>query len=555
LVLITVHAWDGLKMNMMYLSVAGSVLLLIVVVYLFIVLSKLRKVTASDSSKTAQLERYSVITDAEAEATRLVEEAMLNSQHMIDQAKAAAELLNEEATILLRNANAEVIRLSEESTLQAKEIIENAQTKAAYLNDEARSLVSNAENRVSSLEARIKELRSSYSEKKVIYDELEKAISIYREDAEFAEMGAFEPHFDFDTSEEFKESIRKNRSKQKDMLRVKSRDGAIWCGTDWTVHNSRAEGKKMTNRAINLTARAFNGECDAAIANCTFKNWSIMHDRIQASFDKINTLNEVNDVHISQKYLELKKKELDLVHSYKMKKQAEKEEQREIRAQMAEERKAQLEIERAIKEAEAEEVRAQKALDKARKEMEAKLAKMTEEQAELYQTKIDALQDALTEAELKGQKALSMAQQTKRGHVYVISNIGSFGDDVFKIGMTRRLDPQDRVDELGSASVPFLFDVHAMIHSDDAPALENALHQHFDNQRTNMVNRRKEFFNVSLKDIKEAVYKIAGNDVDFVETVVAQHYYETLAIRKKKDEVVEQSSITLASVPRFADAI
>lgn len=542
-------------MNMMYLSVAGSVLLLIVVVYLFIVLSKLRKVTASDSSKTAQLERYSVITDAEAEATRLVEDAMLNSQHMIDQAKAAAELLNEEATILLRNANAEVIRLSEESTLQAKEIIENAQTKAACLNDEARSLVSNAENRVSSLEARIKELRSSYSEKKVIYDELEKAISIYREDAEFAEMGAFEPHFDFDTSEEFKESIRKNRSKQKDMLRLKSRDGAIWCGTDWTVHNSRAEGKKMTNRAINLTARAFNGECDAAIANCTFKNWSIMHDRIQASFDKINTLNEVNDVHISQKYLELKTKELDLVHSYKMKKQAEKEEQREIRAQMAEERKAQLEIERAIKEAEAEEVRAQKALDKARKEMEAKLAKMTEEQAELYQTKIDALQDALTEAELKGQKALSMAQQTKRGHVYVISNIGSFGDDVFKIGMTRRLDPQDRVDELGSASVPFLFDVHAMIHSDDAPALENALHQHFDNQRTNMVNRRKEFFNVSLKDIKEAVYKIAGNDVDFVETVVAQHYYETLAIRKKKDEVVEQSSITLASVPRFADAI
>lgn len=542
-------------MNMMYLSVAGSVLLLIAIVSFVIVLSKLRAARASDSSKSEQLERYSVITDAEAEAMRLVEEAVLKSQEMIDQAKAAADLLNDEATNLLRNAEAEVLRHSEESTLQAKEIIENAQAKAARLKDEARSLLSDAENRVSSLQDRIKELRSSYSEKKSIYDELEKAISIYREDAEFAEMGAFEPHFDFDTSEEFKESIRENRSKQKDMLRVKSRDGAIWCGTDWTVHNSRAEGKKMTTRAINLTARAFNGECDAAIANCTFKNWSIMHDRIQAAFDKINALNEVNDVHISRKYLELKTQELDLVHSYKMKKQAEKEEQREIRAQMAEERKAQLEIERAIKDAEAEEARAQKALDKARKEMEAKLAKMTEEQAEVYQTKIDALQEALTEAELKGQKALSMAQQTKRGHVYVISNIGSFGDDVFKIGMTRRLDPQDRVDELGSASVPFLFDVHAMIHSDDAPALENALHQHFDNQRTNMVNRRKEFFNVSLKDIKKAVYKIAGNDVDFVETVVAQHYYETLAIRRKKEEAVEKSSITSANAPRFADAI
>lgn len=204
----------------------------------------------------------------------------------------------------------------------------------------------------------------------------------------------------------------------------------------------------MTTRAINLTARAFNGECDAAIANCTFKNWSVMHDRIQAAFDKINALNEVNDVHISKEYLRLKLKELDLVHAYKMKKQSEKEEQREIRAQMAEERKAQQEIERAIREAEAEELRAQKALDKARKEMESKLAQLTTEQAEKYQSKIDELRDALTEAELKGQKALSMAQQTKRGHVYVISNVGSFGEDVFKIGMTRRLDPQDRVDEL-----------------------------------------------------------------------------------------------------------
>ncbi|WCF13317.1 DUF4041 domain-containing protein [Edwardsiella piscicida] len=249
----------------------------------------------------------------------------------------------------------------------------------------------------------------------------------------------------------------------------------------------------MTTRAINLTARAFNGECDAAIANCTFKNWSIMYDRIHAAFNKINSLNEVNDIHISRDYLELKTQELDLVHHYKMKKQAEKEEQREIRAQMAEDRKVQQEIDRAIKEAEAEEMRAQKALDKARKEMETKIAKMTAEQAEAYQEKIDALQAALTDAERKGQKALSMAQQTKRGHVYIISNIGSFGEDVFKIGMTRRLDPLDRVNELGSASVPFLFDVHAMIHSEDAPALESSLHQFFDSKRTNLINRRKEF--------------------------------------------------------------
>ncbi len=502
-------------MNSVYISVAAITIVVIAAFIIFSLLTKLRDAKASDASKTSQLERYSVIVDAETEASRVVKEAEQQAQEIVSKAKNTAASLEDEATSLLNNAHSTTLLLQEE----------------------------------------IAALRTSYAEKKKVYDELEKAISIYREDEEFAEMGMFEPHFDFDTSEEFKEAVKNNRNHQKELLRMKNKSGAIWCGTDWTVHNSRAEGKKMTTRAINLTARAFNGECDAAIANCTFKNWSIMHDRIQAAFDKINALNEVNDVHISKVYLGLKLKELDLVHAYKMKKQAEREEQREVRAQMAEERKAQQEIERAIREAEAEEIRAQKALDKARKEMESKLAQLTAEQSELYQTKIDALQEALTEAELKGQKALSLAQQTKRGHVYVISNVGSFGENVFKIGMTRRLDPQDRVDELGSASVPFLFDVHAMIRSDDAPALENALHQCFDTKRTNLVNRRKEFFNVSLKEIKDAVYELAGNEVDFIETFVAQHYYETLALRKKNNVVAEAQPLEITRQPRFAESI
>ncbi|GLW38288.1 chromosome segregation ATPase [Pectobacterium carotovorum subsp. carotovorum] len=502
-------------MNIVFIAVTAITIVVIGAVIIFSLQTKLRQAKASDATKAAQLERYSVIVDAEAEASRVVIEATQQAQNIVDKAKNTAALLEEEATSLLDDAQSKAISLQEE----------------------------------------IATLRASYAEKKNIYDELEKAISIYREDEEFAEMGMFEPHFDFDTSEEFKEAVKGNRSQQKELLRIKNRSGAIWCGTDWTVHNSRTEGKKMTTRAINLTARAFNGECDAAIANCTFKNWSVMHDRIHAAFDKINALNEVNDVHISKEYLRLKLKELDLVHAYKMKKQSEKEEQREIRAQMAEERKVQQEIERSIREAEAEELRAQKALDKARKEMESKFAQLTAEQAEMYQIKIDSLQEALTEAELKGQKALSMAQQTKRGHVYVISNVGSFGENVFKIGMTRRLDPQDRVDELGSASVPFLFDVHAMIHSEDAPALENALHQHFDTKRTNLVNRRKEFFNVGLKEIKNAVYELAGNDVDFIETIVAQHYYETLALRKKNSEVAEIQTLHRSSQLRFAESI
>ncbi|KLV66803.1 hypothetical protein SK36_01519 [Citrobacter sp. MGH106] len=250
-------------MNMGYLSIAALTVAVLLVVIVFVLLTKLRAVKASDASKTAQLERYSVISDAETEATRVTLEA----------------------------------------EQQAREIIDGAKSTAASLEEEATTLLSNAQSTTLSLQERITSLRASYAEKKSIYDELEKAIALYREDVDFAEMGMFDPHFDFDTSEEFKEAIKDNRNEQKSLLRLKNKAGAIWCGTDWTVHNSRAEGKKMTTRAINLTARAFNGECDAAIANCTFKNWSVMHDRIQAAFDKINALNEVNDVHISKEYL------------------------------------------------------------------------------------------------------------------------------------------------------------------------------------------------------------------------------------------------------------
>lgn len=502
-------------MERFYFLAAASLIAVVSLSILIVTLNKLKALKIADKLKAERLEKYSVIINAEDEAERLVQAA------------------NSEAATRIQAADREATDIEKAAT----------------------ELMSVAQKDHLSLQEKIQELRHAYGEKKIIFDELEKAVAIYREDADFAELGLYEPHFDFDTSEEYKESIRENRQKQKAMLRLKTKEGAIWCGTEWQVHNSRAEGKKMTNRGINLTARAFNGECDAAIANCTFKNWSVMHDRIQAAFEKINDLNEVNDIHITRSYLKLKMLELDLVHEYKMKKQNEKEEQREIRAQMAEERKAQMEIDRAIQEAEAEEARAQKALDKARREMETKLAKMTEDQAREFQAKIDVLQDALTEAELKGQKALSMAQQTKRGHVYVISNVGSFGEEVFKIGMTRRLDPQDRVDELGSASVPFLFDVHAMIYSEDAPTLENNLHQYFNEKRTNMVNRRKEFFSVSLKDIKSAVYAIAGDEVDFIETATAHHYYETLAIRKKMSADKAIISVNSSQKKVFAEAI
>lgn len=538
-------------MYVIYYSIAVAVAFVAVLFLLFLTHKKLKSVQAEVADKTSCLEKYSVITDAEEEALRIVstakeaaEELVNDSQRILDEAKVEA------ASILVASeTDAESIKV------KAADLLSDARIAASRLNAEALSAIDKLRSRRDDIEKQIDDLRLSYREKKIIFDELEEALSIYKDDMDFAEMGFYAPHFEFDTSEVFQEAIRANRQRQKDMLRVKTALGAIYCTTEWTVSGSKSEGKKMTTRAINMTARAFNGECDAAIASTNFKNVATMEARIYKAFDVLNKLNEVNTIHINHAYRDLKIEELRLTYEYRAKKQEEKEEQREIRAQMAEEKKAQAEIERAIRDAEEEERRAQKALDKARKEMADKLAKMTADQAAKYQEKIDSLQEALTEAELKGQKALSMAQQTKRGHVYIISNVGSFGENVFKIGMTRRLEPQDRVDELGSASVPFLFDVHAMIHSEDAPAMENSLHQRFNSKRTNLVNKRKEFFNVSLDEIKQAVFDVAGDDVDFIETAIAQHYHETLAIRKQQLLESSQQAKHEVKLPRFAESI
>ncbi|GAD81195.1 DUF4041 domain-containing protein [Vibrio ezurae] len=400
----------------------------------------------------------------------------------------------------------------------------------------------------------IEQLKSSYKEKKGIYDSLIHKIGIYDDDVELLELGFYEPHFDFDTAEQFKEKIRECKDFQKDLLRMKDTSGAIYCTTEWTVGNSKVEGKKMTDRGIRLTARAFNNECEAAIANCTWKNVVKMEARINKAFEAINKLNESNMIVISNKYLQLKVEELRLTHEHREKKQAEKEEQAEIKAQMRGEAKIEAEIKKAEQEAIREEARFSKALVTARKQLES----ANDEARSKLEEQIAQLQSDLEAAEQKHQRAQSMAEQTKQGHVYVISNIGSFGENVYKIGMTRRLEPMDRVKELGDASVPFSFDVHAMIHTTDAPSLEKELHRVFDNNRLNMVNRRKEFFQVDLSDIKKAVKNFDIDDAEFIETAVAQDFNETRAMRKQAElkEAIELGAIlTKTKQPEFAESI
>ena len=197
----------------------------------------------------------------------------------------------------------------------------------------------------------------------------------------------------------------------------------------------------------------------------------------------------------------MKLKELALEYEYQLKKQQEKEELRAAQEALREEEKARREFEQAQKEAEKEEANYQKALDKARKEIE----QATGDTHDKLIAQIQKLEQEIQEAHERKERALSMAQQTKRGHIYIISNIGSFGEQVYKIGMTRRLEPEDRIKELGDASVPFQFDIHAMIFSEDAPNLENELHKAFSNRKVNMLNYKKEFFKVTLDEIEHKV--------------------------------------------------
>jgi hypothetical protein len=372
---------------------------------------------------------------------------------------------------------------------------------------------------------KLSSLKEKYLAAKGVFEDLTHQNNLLKDTLEIAEFGVYEPHFDLDTSDKYKEKIIQNKEKQKQLIKDES---AVICNTPWTVENSRKKGEIMVRKAIKLTLRAFNGECDSLIAKVKWNNIEQSEKRIEKTFDAINKLNSSQDIHIRQRFLQLKIEELRLTHEFELKKYEEKEEQRRIREQMREEEKARRDFEKAQKEAEKEEKLLQQAMKKAQEE----ISKASKEERAKYEAQLAELQEKLQEVEEKNQRAISMAQQTKSGHVYVISNIGSFGENIYKIGMTRRLDPLDRVHELGDASVPFKFDVHAMIYSENAPALENALHKAFYQNRLNYINMRREYFNISLDEIEKVVKENHG-EIEFLKEAEAKEYRESLIIKRK----------------------
>ncbi|MGE8515738.1 MAG: DUF4041 domain-containing protein [Alcaligenes nematophilus] len=349
-----------------------------------------------------------------------------------------------------------------------------------------------------------------------------KEILVHEEIVSLESFALYVPKYDFVNSSEYKIRLDAIREQQKALIKE---NAAATGSTDWVVNGKKSEGKKLVNDIKKLLIRSFNNECDQCVDHVKFNNVERSEARIQKSFETCNKLGMVANVSLSKEYLSLKLDELHLAHEFQLKKQEEKEDAKKAREDLREQQKLEQEI-RAAREK----------INKERKHFAAALSSL---QTRLEQTpegqdregilaRISEIQ-AQSEAIDSEEKAIDYREKNaKAGYVYVISNIGAFGEGVYKIGMTRRLEPMERISELGDASVPFWFDVHAMVFSDNAPALEAKLHEHFSSGRLNKINGRKEFFRADIKEIEDVIRRNYDSAIEVLHEAPAEQYRESL---------------------------
>ncbi|WP_148250632.1 DUF4041 domain-containing protein [Raoultella terrigena] len=467
---------------------------------------------------SAVLDAEKTIKTADSIAKNTVNEAQLKASSIVLEA-------NNQARLTISNANNEAIVITKDARdarLKAKERLDNANSRANELisnaNDNAMKIVADAESRAKEIAGSAYEAKKFAETYQAVAKSMKNKIEGYGDEwivPNRSVLDELAENYEFtDAGRE----LQKARELTKSLIKTSK---AASC--DYVEPNRR-------NTAIKFVLDAFNGKVDSTLSKIKHNNYGKLSQEIKDAFQLVNYNGSAfRSAKITDIYLQARLNELKWGVAVNEIMLEEKEEQRRIKEQLREEEKARREYERAIKEAEKEEKTIQQAIDKATKE----LMLAGEEQRLALEQKLAELQIKFEEAEAKNQRAISMAQQTRSGHVYVISNIGSFGEDVYKIGMTRRLEPLDRVRELGDASVPFAFDVHAMIYSDDAPSLENHLHKVFNEKQVNKVNSRKEFFNVGIKDIKSTVanMKIDAHWTMFAD---AKEYRESLAIENER---------------------
>ena len=459
--------------------------------------------TRTLETKVQRLAKYEGMADADgraAEVRRAAEAQVQAAQHEADSIVAGAR---QEAGKTVADAKQEAKSIGDDAkgtldsaTVQAKRIVDHADERAVQIAGKAYDVVKNADLYERTAKA-MRNIVDGYG-----YQYLVPGRSLLDDLAD-----------DFGHTEAGRD-LKNAREQTKLMIQ------------NGTAASCDYAESRRRETAVRFVIDAFNGKVDSVLSRVRSDNAGTLEQRIRDAFTVVNHSGKAfRNARVNEGFLASRLAELKWAAVAQQLKRDEREEQRRIKEQMREEAKARREYEKAMRDAAKEAGTLHKAMEKAQQQ----IAQATEERKAKYEEELAALRQKLTEAEERGQRAISMAQLTKRGHVYVISNIGSFGEDVFKIGLSRRLEPLDRVRELGDSSVPFPFDVHALILSDDAPALEDRLHKHFVLKAANKVNYRKEFFRAALKDIRDEVDKL-GLEAKWTMTAEAHEYRETLAV-------------------------
>lgn len=453
-----------------------------------------------------RLEKFSQVADASDEAKRILQTAHVARDQIGAQAKkhydeliAQGQSERDEVQRQARDRRARIEQLIKDSSEQASQIISAAKDNAERIAGNAYRALKEADSLQATATA-MDNIIKGYGDKylKPTFGLLDELADLYSFD---------------------------DAGKQLKMARDRTlmlTEGLKAASCDYVEAHRRTT-------AVHFVVDAFNGKVDTILTRAKQDNYGILEQQIKDAFAVVNHHGSAfRNACITDQYLDARMQELRWAVAVHAVREREREEQREIRERIREEEHARKEIEKALKDAAKEEESIEKAMAKMRQQID----KASAEQKDKYEAQLAELQGRLAEAEAKSQRALSMAQQTRAGHVYIISNEGSFGESVFKVGMTRRLEPLDRVRELGDASVPFPFDVHAMIWSDDAPTLERALHMEFVKAQINKVNPRKEFFRVGIKKLREAIEK-RGIEASWTIAASAAEYRESLVIEER----------------------
>ncbi len=337
------------------------------------------------------------------------------------------------------------------------------------------------------------------------------------------EVGIYQYAHPLQNSMEFKSVLDQIDTQTK--LLVKSKV-AVKSVSSWTVNGSEKEGAKMVRDISKLMLRAYVAEADNCIRSLKPSTREMMIQRLEKTKSTIANLGKVMQIQISDEFHDLKIQEIRTTADFLKKKEEEREEEKEVRARLREEEKV------------AKEIAAQKAmLEKEKQKYVNALLQMQQNESQVQDEQnlqgIQDMQQKLAEIDAGLSGLVERAANTRAGHVYVISNIGAFGNRVVKIGMTRRLDPVDRVKELSDASVPFNFGVHALFFSDDAVGLETSLHHRFSDKRVNLVNMRREFFYVTPIEVREALSELDGHILEFTEQPEAEDFHQSEGERLK----------------------